>query len=411
LPKKQADRMPRTDPEGGCGDDNSDIDSSLWNQEFVQAELANHDGSGGLSAEMTGSNRSAPVPTRPEDITAAWLTAFLEPHHPGVVVDAIEIVGSTQGAATRLRVTPHYAPGCDAGLPPGLFIKTALTRRMLVADPHMYVTEFRFYDEIRPTLDCETPAVYGWALDEATSRFAVVIEELSLRSATFPSALSGLTGADVAPLVTTLARLHATNWGHADLEQRFGWLETSTRGKTASWWRDEAKAVAEVELEQPYKAAAFSSSGRSLDQLFAAFAALQEANDASPRTVLHGDTHIGNCYLLPDGSGGLLDWQLMRVANWANDVAYLVMTALDVDQRRDAEKDLLRLYCDELRSRGVDPPDWNDAWDLYRKQMVWGIAAWLVTPTAMYDEERLDALIRRCLAAAEDLDTFVSLGV
>ncbi len=354
--------------------------------------------------------RSALIPTRPEDITADWLTAFLEPHHPGVVVDHLRIDESTQGAATRLRVTPLYAPGCDAGLPPRLFIKTALTRRMLVADPHMYVTEFRFYDEIRPALDCETPAVYGWALDEVTSRFAVVIEDLALRSATFPSALSGLTAADVAPLITTLAGLHAAYWGRSDLDRRFGWLETSTRGKTATWWRDEAKAVAEAELEQPYKAAAIEPSGRSLDQVFAAFAALQGVNDVAPLTVLHGDTHIGNCYLLPGGAGGLLDWQLMRVANWANDVAYMLMTALDIEERRKGEQDLLRLYCDELRSRGVDPPSWDEAWNLYRKQMVWGIAAWLVTPTAMYDEPRLDALIRRCVVAAEDLDTFALLG-
>jgi hypothetical protein len=59
-----------------------------------------------------------------------------------VVVDSLEIIDSSQGAATRLRVKPRYRPGHDAGLPPILFIKTSLTRRMLVADPHMYVTEF-----------------------------------------------------------------------------------------------------------------------------------------------------------------------------------------------------------------------------------------------------------------------------
>ena len=134
--------------------------------------------------------------------------------------------------------------------------------------------------------------------------------------------------------------------------------------------------------------------------MFAAITALQVANDAEPRTVIHGDTHIGNCYLLPDGSGGLLDWQLMRIANWANDVAYTLMTALDIDERRKGERDLLQVYLEELGRLGVEPPRWDAAWDLYRKQMVWGIAAWLVTPTAMYDEERLDALTRRCASRA-----------
>ena len=92
------------------------------------------------------------IPTRPEHITAEWLTAFLAERHPDVLVEAIEVLGSTQGAATRLRVRPTYAPGRDGGLPPVLFVKTSLTRRMLVADPHMYVTEVKFYEQIHPTV-------------------------------------------------------------------------------------------------------------------------------------------------------------------------------------------------------------------------------------------------------------------
>ena len=69
------------------------------------------------------------VPSRPDDVTAEWLTAFLAPRNPGVVVEDIQILDSTQGAATRLRVQPTYAAGHDGELPPVLFIKTALTRR------------------------------------------------------------------------------------------------------------------------------------------------------------------------------------------------------------------------------------------------------------------------------------------
>jgi hypothetical protein len=113
----------------------------------------------------------------------------------------------------------------------------------------------------------------------------------------------------------------------------------------------------------------------------------------------------------PDGTGGLLDWQLMRIANWANDVAYTVMTALGVEDRRKAERDLLHHYLDELARRGVQPPGWDDAWALYRAQMVWGVVAWMVTPTAMYSVELLDSLIRRCVTAVEDLDSYAVLGV
>jgi aminoglycoside phosphotransferase (APT) family kinase protein len=351
------------------------------------------------------------IPTRTEHVTAEWLTAFLAPRHPGVLVEDLEILGSTQGAATRLRLRPRYAEGRDGGLPPVLFLKTSLTRRMLVSDPHMYVTEVRFYERIRPGLDCESPAVYAYGLDEETSRFAVIIEDLSLRGARFPSALTPLAADAVAPLMTTLARLHAANWGRPDLEAEFDWLETSTKGRTAQWWTAGGRDAFEFELQTAYKGEALGRLGHSIDRLFAALARLQEDNDAGLRTVVHGDTHIGNCYLLPDGTGGLLDWQLMRIANWANDVAYTLMTALDVEDRRKAEPDLLHHYLDELARRGVQPPGWDDAWALYRAQMVWGVVAWMVTPTAMYSVELLDSLIHRCVTAVEDLDSYAVLGV
>jgi aminoglycoside phosphotransferase (APT) family kinase protein len=351
------------------------------------------------------------VPTCPEDVTADWLTSFLAPRNPGVQVDDIAVLGSSQGAATRLRVRPRYAPGRDAGLPPVLFLKTSLTRRMLVADPHMYDTEVRFYEHLRPGLPCETPQVYAWALDEATHRFAVVIEDLSLRSATFPTALSGLTAADLEPLMRTIARLHAPNWGRRDLASSYPWLETATAGRTATFWRDAARELFEIELRQGYKAAAFDLGHRSLDRMLAALPVLQAANGEAPLTVLHGDTHIGNCYLLPDGTGGLLDWQLMRIANWANDVAYTIVTALDIEERRAGERALLGSYLDELSSLGVAAPRWDEAWARYRQQMPYGLACWMVTPTAMYSEALLDALIRRCVVAADDLDSYAVLGV
>jgi aminoglycoside phosphotransferase (APT) family kinase protein len=352
------------------------------------------------------------IPTRPEHITAEWLTEFLAPQRPDVLITSIEVLASTQGAATRLRVKPTYAAGRDAGLPPLLFIKTALTSRMLVADPHMYVTEVKFYEEIRPTVGCETPAVFAWSLDDETSRFAVVIEDLSVRGAVFPSALSGLTAEDVAPLVRNLARLHAPNWGRSDLEGSYPWLETSTRGRSTAWWREGAPDVAAYELRtEPYKLEAIGADRHPIDRVVAAVARLQVDNDVAPRTVTHGDTHIGNCYLLPGNGGGLLDWQLMRIGNWGNDVGYTIVTALDVEERRRGEQDLLRLYLDELRGLGVDPPGWDAAWAHYRKQMVWGIIAWVVTPTAMYDASLLGALISRGATAVDDLDTFALLGV
>ena len=342
------------------------------------------------------------IPTRVDHVTAEWLGEFL-----GLRVDDLEILQHTQGAATRLRLRVRY--GQPVGLPEVLFLKTSLTRRMMVADPHMYLTEVRFYERIRPGLDCETPAVYACAVDERTNRFAVVIEDVSQRKAGFPTAETHLSGDELASLMSTLAALHAANWDRPDLESAFDWLETSIRGRSAEWWLNrEGRRAFDFEVGEPYKAAAVESVP--VDRLYEAFARLQRANDQGPRTVLHGDVHIGNCYQLPDGAFGLLDWQLMRVANWANDVAYAIVTGLDVETRRASERVLLRHYLAELSAHGVETPPWEVAWRQYRQQMVWGIVTWMVTPTSMYSRELLDRLIRRSVAAADDLDSYAALG-
>ena len=346
-----------------------------------------------------------------EHITPEWLSAFLGTRTPNVQVQDLEVLDCTQGAATRLRVRVRYAAGADGGLPDVLFIKTSLTRQMLVADPHMYLTEVYFYNRIRSGIAFETPAVYACEIDEATNRFAVVIEDIAQRSARFPGALSGLTGAELMPLMSTVAALHAANWGHSDLESRYPWLESSTKGKTATWWTsDEGRQNFAIELREDYKLAAVDPERNRVDRMWEAFARLQTVSDAEPRTVVHGDVHIANAYQLPDGFG-LLDWQLMRIANWANDVSYPIVTALDVEERRASERDLLGHYLAELTARGVQAPSWDDAWLAYRQQALWGVVTWTITPTAMYTRELLDALIRRAVTAVDDLDTYASLGL
>src|SRR4051794_19453680 len=124
---------------------------------------------------------------------------------------------------------------------------------MLVSHPHIFLKEVKFYEQLRDSLGCEVPHAYARVLDKAPSRFAVAIEDLSLRSASFPTALSGLTADDIAPLMTTIARLHAGNWGRHDLEHQYDWLETASRGKSASWWVGEGNEAVRWELDVPYK--------------------------------------------------------------------------------------------------------------------------------------------------------------
>ena len=64
----------------------------------------------------------------------------------------------------------------------------------------------------------------------------------------------------------------------------------------------------------------------------------------APQTLLHGDPHIGNTYVLPDDDVGFLDWQMVRRGNWSLDLGYFLQGALTIEDRRRSERELLEEY-------------------------------------------------------------------
>jgi aminoglycoside phosphotransferase (APT) family kinase protein len=151
---------------------------------------------------------------------------------------------------------------------------------------------------------------------------------------------------------------------------------------------------------------------RTLDQLWEDFWKVQAVLDSEPYTLLHGDTHMGNTYLLPDGKAGLLDWQLMQRGRWSHDVTYTLMTALDSEFRRKHERELLAYYLEQLRAYGVDDaPDMKEAWLLYRQTAIWGfLIGWFCVPIENYGEEILHANLDRLATALEDLETLEAIA-
>ncbi len=126
-----------------------------------------------------------------------------------------------------------------------------------------------------------------------------------------------------------------------------------------------------------------------------------------PVTLLHGDAHIGNTYVLPDGTVGFLDWQVARRGNWSQDVGYFVQGALTEPDRREHERSILEAYRLEL-DRGLDPAT---AWLWYRAAPLYGLPVWLATLGAggAQSVPICLALVRRYATAAADLDSVGAL--
>jgi hypothetical protein len=393
-------------------------------------------------------------PSSLDRLTPEVLTALLAEERPGAVVTSFDVLGSAARgdgiASTADRVTLELQYETDVGLPSRMLLKTVLLHRGLrfgpmaiqltgkVFDalgslpfgsrlrarlfsaigayqrryPHapdaMYVNEVRFYREIRPQLSLETPKCFGSVFDERRRSFGVLMEDLSLRDARFPSAVSDVTVDEVRGLLTTLAALHAGFWESPALHARLNWLPTPVSGGMYPVFQAIGLDLIRNQVEtNAYKAALIEPLGKTVDELWDALWKAQEMLATGPQTLLHGDPHIANTYLLRDSRGGLLDWQLTVKGRWAHDVAYLLITALRTEDRRTHERELLGFYIDELRRHGVGrPPRPEEAWLRYRQAAIWGLViGWLITPTENYGEAITKANIARLVSAVEDLDT------
>jgi hypothetical protein len=397
-------------------------------------------------------------PSSLDRLTPELMTALLAEQRPGAVVTNVDVLQTAHRgdgvASTADRVALELSYEADVGLPSRMLLKTVLLHRGLrfgsssieltgkVFDvlgavpfgfrlrpwvfsaigayqrryPHapdaMYVNEVRFYRTIRPHLSIEAPECFGSIFDEDHRSFGVLMEDLTLRGARFPNATTTVSVEEITRLLATLATLHARYWESPLLGSELRWIATPVSGGMYPVFRALGLDLIRNQVEtNAYKAALIEPLGQTVDELWGALWKAQHMLATGPQTLLHGDPHIGNTYLLPEQRGGLLDWQLMVRGRWAHDFPYLLITGLTVEGRRKHERDLLSFYLEELRRHGVEsPPDLNDAWLRYRQAAIWGLViGWLITPTENYGEAITAANLLRLVTALRDLETLDAL--
>ena len=362
------------------------------------------------------------LPTDPQDLTVDHLNAVLTAQSPGVALAGFTVTethlwgGGQASSAGRMVIAPTYAASAPAGLPPRLVVKVAKTDpnsddpKAVRGTGALYRNEVNAYTRIRPSTFLEAPAVLGGVYDADTATFLLVMEDLRDRGATFGAVTRPVPLETVRSLLDQLASLHARYWMSPDFADGLSWMEAHTRGDLHAIFNTPQAAPAfiadQVEQEQ-FKREMVQRLGTTVDGLFRQFQQVQQHQSRLPQTVCHGDSHIGNTYALPDGRGGLLDWQLASQGFAMHDVSYLVGTALSVADRRAHERELLAYYRDQLRAKGVaEAPSLEELWLEYRRAMVWGVyIGWLTTPVVNYGWEVTVMNHLRIMTAYEDLET------
>jgi len=359
------------------------------------------------------------VPRSAEAIDARWLTAALCSEAPGARVISVAAMDGSAGTTSRGSLEVAYNDaGIEARLPTRLFAKctTTLGQRLMLGLGGLIHGEPGFYAHVRPLLDIEAPAGYFGAVDDRSWRSVVLIEDVAhSKGARFIDPRAGLTRAQVEDLLSNVASWHGALWSSPRLAQ-WRWLKTPA---------DQMKVIdALISVADRRRAGAKRASAvippalraRQAD-LYAGMRESMRIASRGPETYLHGDLHVANAYLTREGAVGVCDWQVGLRGSWVHDYAYIVMTALAIEDRRAIECELLDFYLDRLAASGGQRIGREDAFLAYRRATLYPYFAWIYTigrsmlqPQFQPRDVSLQ-MVGRISAAIDDLDSLAAVGL
>lgn len=339
------------------------------------------------------------VPERPEDITAGWLSEFVQAVAPGAEATDLHVVDAHSGTTGRARLRVAWASG---NLPDRVFVKLAPTdpiQRVMAVDLRMGSREARFYHALARDLPVRVPRPIQSVWTEDGQAYLMLLEDLEASGCGFPTYEAESDRAVVRSAVEELARLHGHFWASERFAGDLAWVEPPMRGDIGRALI--AEGVERFGATQPK---AFHDLARIyLEQT----EPLCDLLAAGPTTLLHGDPHLGNVFV-EKGRVGFLDWACVARGPALRDVAYFLGASVSTEVRRAEQRGLIRHYLEVLERTGAPAPAFDVAWRDYR---VHAANAWVAATATLAAGSRMqpEAVGRRAVARAnatiEDLAT------
>ena len=358
---------------------------------------------------------SLPMPRIADEICVELLNEIIGEMHPGTrLVSARMVERKNYGEANvsssvRATFELEYAPGASRMFATRVVIKLSMADDIWPAKLFpIYENEVKFYKYARPGLDLEVPVALGARYDPMSKRFMVIMEDLGLRGAKFALQSDEPDVHKTQAVLDVHAKLHATFWESPRFKTDLSFIQTHLEGSMEDLMHGLVRNGIQGELEkQVVKRELMGRLGMTEDEMFWATEAVKLHQSRLPQTLVHGDSHFGNTYALPDGKHGLADWQLCVRGYAMHDISYLINTSLSIELRRKHERELLAFYRDRLSYYGVaNPPDLETLWTEFRIGTLWTFYyGWLTAPLPNYGWELLTVALLRTSAAFEDHET------
>jgi aminoglycoside phosphotransferase (APT) family kinase protein len=346
------------------------------------------------------------LPTDASGVSPQWLTWALEHRHPGVDVEAVELLRSAGATNLHLRVGLRYRE--RAGAPETLFVKLPppdASHAQAIGAAGMGRREANFYSLIAPSLSMRVPTAHFAQADE-DGAFALLLEDLAVEGIRITDGSWAVPGALAARALEELAELHVRFEDPAALAPHQAWASPAPPSDRR-WLTEKLRQVItdhadEISADYIAVAELYIDHHGALEQLWA----------EGPKTFLHGDPHIGNLFL--DGDRvGFLDWGMTTIGSAMRDVSYFITMGVEPDDRRRMQRDLLQHYIEVRRALGGVPISFDDAWASHRLLAGYTVIASFLGLTPPYNTEVRrpfsSAFRNRSMLALEDLETVAAI--
>lgn len=277
--------------------------------------------------------------------------------------------------STKYRIRLTYAATGKEAMPPTMIVKGNFGRH--ANWDWVYETEMISYRDVLPTLDVPAAKAFFAGHEPKTGEAILILEDLDARNVRFNNVHSSLTYQQMQAFMDVLARLHARYWDGREFQDGgfLSWtvpLLSMTRGH---YGQVTSPAYWEAYLAMP-RGTLLPRALRDGARMLAAIHNLEGFHRASTSCLTHGDCHFGNSYLSADGDPGLVDWQVKH-SPWQQDLAYFLVSGLDVADRRRWEQPLLEYYLSRLDRHGATPPNFREAFLFYRAEILYGLVVWI----------------------------------
>jgi hypothetical protein len=270
----------------------------------------------------------------------------------------------------RLRLSYD---GAAAGAPDTVILKTGLPDRAPTWNAGR--REVAFYQQVASAMAGRTvPRCYEAAWEQATNAWHLLLEDLTQSHAIATVWPLPPSTVQCESVVTAWARFHAAWWDDPRLGNTVG-----------EWTGDEAAAADLKRFAERYAQFADQLADRLPPERRTLYERLLVA---APRlyarirarrnlTIVHGDSHVWNCFLPRDASSGdvrLFDWDSWRIDTATDDLAYMMAMHWYPDRRRRLERPLLDRYHATLEAHGVRGYDRRELDEDYRLSVLWLLA-------------------------------------